>query len=584
MRKVAIYVCGGLGNQLFQFACLIAYCKKHNYKAVFDRRHHGELHTKDLFWDQFPPLKERIENATLNVPYNQFQENDAQYQEIPSFSENERDILLRGYFNNEKYFVEAKDDILTLFNACFPSPPPTSTIGIHVRRGDYLKYNQVFFTLNKEYYQNALSLINNKNNENNNVTIVSEDTQWVKTHLIPYLPLNLRVNPYLHLPLEYEVKNGTILEDFQFLRGCETLILANSTFSWWAAYLSPRNPTVIFPLEWFKQPNLRNLYKYTVKGWLGASFFVPQEVHISNLLEAYAKARNWEAYLALEQSCPYVSSPQKEGIQLFKNPSKKLIEEVHSKYKDRVTSLPSFLRQNLTLLSPPTTISLDSIPVYIITSGGKRQEEMKKRFEGKGMKPIFIEGVKREKKEEGCSLAHQKALEIALNEGKFPFAIFEDDIGFTPIFHSTFQIPALTDALYLGMSRYGMGDWCQNGVRLRIEITEDCFLNKNPPPLQQFYKITNMLSAHAILYVTEKYAREALNLIGAAIKMKYINDIAQARLQAYGNVLCFKEPMCLQDICFASTPGQVNNNRETYVSVKEWKVIPAPKELYLKLP
>ena len=577
MTKVAIYVCGGLGNQLFQFACLLTYCKKHDYQPIFDRRHHGELHTKDLFWEQFN-WKEIIPEDSLGETFHTFQENDAVFQEIPAFPYSEgKSILLRGYFNDERYFKENKQEIISLYRkAIYSVNPfrnknqPNKKIGLHVRRGDYLKFQQVFYTLEKEYYDNALSYFSSIQGidyleHKEDVVVVSEDVEWCKQNI----PAG-------------EYRNGSILEDFHFLMHTEGVVIANSTFSWWAGYLNPftsEKISVVYPLEWFKG-RLEHVYKYHVDGWKMASA-KPSHL-IYELLCQYIIQRKWHSFLSIYSNLIFQQRNMNiELLDIFdaKRGRENARNNLAIILRENIP-LEGFYRQNLCCLlgsEMEVPIKMKEITCYII-AGDSRKELMKARFEDKGLSPIFIPAVPSisGEKSEGCGKAHINALTRAIQEDKFPCAIFEDDIMFTSAYLDEFILPKGTDAFFLGMSRYGMGGWNQMGIRKFIDIHEDVQLGGH-----QLYRIKNMLSAHGILYVRKEYAEKTLALVKACLAMKFINDVGTARAQEEGNVFCMQDPFVVQDITLARNKHQKQNNMETYVSAKEFQIKKMRKGLLL---
>lgn len=566
MKKVAVYVCGGLGNQLFQFATLISYCKKNNYKPIFDRKHSGELHTKDLFWDQFPLLQKEVQEGSLthspeSVSVSKthrkvkiYQENDAVFTEIPPFV-SEDAILLRGYFNNEKYFKEHKEFIINLFRLCILSLPLNFSnivrkeIGVHIRRGDYLKYQNVFYTLEPEYYRKALQFLQ----LGYPTTVVTEEIEWAKKNLY-FLDANTN---YI---------NQSILEDFYRLMTCSHIVIANSTFSWWAAYLN-RGAIVIFPLEWFKEQRLAYENKYKVENWIMMSSKNNQELLITlaslptektgSILEnLFFQANNEEEELmfkALQLNCLSALRELKE------EESKNLARYILDKSKDKtVSSEVRILLEKHLGEETFVNVNLSKIPNYVIA--GIRKPIMEKRFKEKNLEPIFIPAVPCEEKSEGCGKAHCNALITAIQSNIFPCVIYEDDILFTPQYREEFKVPILCDAVFIGMSRYGMGGWNSFGIRSHIRATKD---------VAGFYRIMNMLSAHGILYMNQKHAVKTLELMKACLELKFINDVATSRIQERTNVLCFEKPMVVQDVELAKNHEQKRNNMETYFSMRE---------------
>lgn len=133
------------------------------------------------------------------------------------------------WLQDPKYFDQWADELREFFG--HPTiAQPLPEIGIHVRRGDYL-WQPMFVNLSEtDYYARAMAMFPNEK-----FLIFSDDTEWCK-----------KTWP------EHTVSEGlTELQDFNVMARCKSNIIANSSFSWWAAYLNP-NPEkrVIYPAQW----------------------------------------------------------------------------------------------------------------------------------------------------------------------------------------------------------------------------------------------------------------------------------------------------------------------------------------------
>ena len=161
------------------------------------------------------------------------------------------DCSLNGYFQTEKYFDEFRDSILSQFT--FKSPYKDSAesyiqtirkenkdaviASIHVRRGDYVMFPDHHPPCSFNYYNNAMEELRILN-ENIIYVIFSDDVEWCKTEFNDpnYIISNLE-NPYTEMCA---------------MSLCDHNIIANSSFSWWGAWLNV-NPDkiVIAPSRWF---------------------------------------------------------------------------------------------------------------------------------------------------------------------------------------------------------------------------------------------------------------------------------------------------------------------------------------------
>lgn len=133
------------------------------------------------------------------------------------------------YLQDERYFKKYEPEIRQRYGDFISTVP---FVGIHVRRGDYV--NNPFYTdlSTTGYYRDAMSRF-----PGSQFLVFSDDTQFCKEY---FKQDNVKV-----------VEGGTQLSDFNGLASCEHQIIANSSFSWWAAWLNPNpNKKVIAPLAW----------------------------------------------------------------------------------------------------------------------------------------------------------------------------------------------------------------------------------------------------------------------------------------------------------------------------------------------
>jgi hypothetical protein len=152
-----------------------------------------------------------------------------------------------GYWQSELYFSQYKEEILNDFkfkdrllleqNQFFNMIHTSNSIAIHVRRGDYLEY-PMFELLTDEYYESAIQLIKSKVS-NPVYFIFSDDINWVKE------------NMFKHMEVVF-VENNSEAQDLFLMSNCKHNVIANSTFSWWGAYLNKSvSKIVISPILWY---------------------------------------------------------------------------------------------------------------------------------------------------------------------------------------------------------------------------------------------------------------------------------------------------------------------------------------------
>lgn len=608
--------------------------KKYNFRAILDQRFISQIHGPEIykeFLDIFP-----LETLTN---YKTFNDNFNSFQIIPEFNNN---LLLTGYFQYEDHFREFREEIIQIFNQKFDKLDQLHNLNssdksdnydklnkinnlnksnnfdkltfqntsyniIHVRRGDYLKLQNIFNILDMNYYRLSEKYLN----QDLPKLIISEDVQFCQE--------NFQNSPIYH---------QSDIEDFNMIRKCQnTIIIANSTFSWWAAYLSQAK-TVIFPFDWFNNNyNGFEHYNITRKSWRCVTTKTYQELEsfILKHFEKHLNKNNENIFNLLEfllEEEP-TNNKLKNLINLkvnkmdedtFKtlriNILNKLTSPLSKKdLKNIINTLPLALfddlefanfilkicseklisvklkiREKLTQVLGLIKIDLTKITCYIITRDS-RKAELLKRFQAKNINPIFINGVQAANGAFGCGLSHINLLhnilkgfeseeskeenfnEIINKEENFneknssknssknnsfqPFAIFEDDIGFTKDFKDIFELPQLTDCLYLGNSIWGKPKNYSLTGQIHINCSRD---------LNGYIKINNMLATHAILYLNQNYARKVLKAMKNILEMNIAIDIATASLQEYHNVLTFEHPPTVQDIT-------IGGQKDTYHSL-----------------
>lgn len=236
-NKCIVKVYGGLGNQLFQIATALAYCQKTN-KSLELFPCDGNRRT--YYWNS---LLARFADSVINEIPNSFpiyKELGFSFKEIPYFDGN---IILDGYFQSSKYFKQScsilKDSIV------WPPLIPQineNVVIIHARRTDYLasEWNKlVHGPLPPSYYKLGVEIIKKQIDGPIEFILISDDNSFWSNPDFDFLK-NEKVTIF----------NGTDIETLALMKSCKNFIIANSTFSWWGAYLADAQ-NVIAPSRWF---------------------------------------------------------------------------------------------------------------------------------------------------------------------------------------------------------------------------------------------------------------------------------------------------------------------------------------------
>ena len=259
MKKVIIaWIAGGLGNQLFQYA----FSKKMSIDTgamllldtSFFKLNLTPRREFELF--RFPVHAEILSDEHLNMlPAEIFcleEERNLFYEEISTGSL-DFPLYLKGYRQSWKYFHAIEKILRTelcLDAAKFSDKVRetgemlvnTSSVGIHIRRTDYAA-NSYLGILPVSYYYRAVDYFKQRSGEFT-FYVFSDDPVWVEASL--------------DLPAPFQIiERNTGIEDFYLMSRCRNNIIANSSYSWWAAWLNP-NPDkiVVVPRIWQLGNNL----------------------------------------------------------------------------------------------------------------------------------------------------------------------------------------------------------------------------------------------------------------------------------------------------------------------------------------
>lgn len=270
-NKIIVKIKGGMGNQMFQYALGFALSKKTGKNVVYDTTFYYQKHIINTAWpyalNHFkcqPIIQEQgrikkiylflMDGVTRIFPkISRTYLRDSPADILETITTEKHDIYLDGYWQNEGYFKEVESEIQNQFIVTddiddtnqywLDSIKKTNSVCLHVRRGDYVSNslaNKHHGTCSLEYYKMAVSYMNSHLFEPV-YYVFSDDMEWVKENL----PIDGHV---YYMDHNDSSKN---YDDLRLMYSCKHFIIANSSFSWWGAWLSQSvNKIVIAPKHW----------------------------------------------------------------------------------------------------------------------------------------------------------------------------------------------------------------------------------------------------------------------------------------------------------------------------------------------
>lgn len=267
---------GGLGNQLFQYAV---------GRALADRRRAPLfLDGSEFFYSDYRQgdlWKFRVRARLLPLPASQALDgspagnaakaavkavarrlvrtlNDPGTGYDPRVAALSWFSRLDGHWQTERYFAPDRARLLADLSPRDPPPPALArwlertageeTVAVHVRRGDLVsvdRYARSIGTLHPDYYEAALSRLRARIGGGARACVFSDDPAWCERHLPRVLPMEIVSGAVTH----------SAFEDFVAMSRCRHFVIANSTFSWWAAWLGAHpDKQVVAPARFFREP------------------------------------------------------------------------------------------------------------------------------------------------------------------------------------------------------------------------------------------------------------------------------------------------------------------------------------------
>ena len=261
---IIVKIKGGLGNQLFQYALGRAVALHHKLPLKLDLTIFKTYKLHRYLLDQFAIQADiATENEIINLKGRKnvlfsalrkaglikrksyFKEKRSSYFDASVFKNNF--VYLDGYWQNELYFLDIRELLLRELSPISSMSDlgcdylkfikKSNSVSVHVRRGNYLNTKNIN-VLDVDYYMKAAEYVR-KNVEKPTFYVFSDDLEWCKNSL-GFLDDCIYVD-----------RTQTDIDDLKLMSFCQHNIIANSSFSWWGAWLNQNpNNTVIAPKGW----------------------------------------------------------------------------------------------------------------------------------------------------------------------------------------------------------------------------------------------------------------------------------------------------------------------------------------------
>jgi len=274
---IIVKLIGGLGNQMFQYAAARRLAEKHSTILKLDvtgfeeyKLHRYGLHCFQVM--EYLATKSEIEFIRGNqnilarikrkvsckigfkgAGYRRWIF-EKHFHFDPEILEAPNDVLLEGYWQSEKYFIDIADILRREFVIKYKQDVQshkfaeliqnTESVSLHVRRADYVHdalTNNYFGNCDRDYYDRGVRFIGERIPDIH-LFIFSDEPQWAKDNLKFDFPVTF-------VDCNDASRN---FEDLRLMSLCKHNIIANSSFSWWGAWLnSNANKIVVAPQRWF---------------------------------------------------------------------------------------------------------------------------------------------------------------------------------------------------------------------------------------------------------------------------------------------------------------------------------------------
>lgn len=242
-----IWFKGDFGNQIFSCVFYNYLKKKFPHEKIYGCMIANYPIVVNKYFDLELPKSNRCLDKLLLVIFYTMKRLHVNFLTSTDVHFKEDAIFYNGYWQNKKFYdrdnkwlkIKLPNDIGEKNLEILEIMRTTNSVSIHIRRGNYLKYKKIYGIDTETYYRNAIIKIKEKI-ENPVFFYFSNDMEWVRKNMGNgdndyYIDWNTGDRSYLDMYLMSKAKAN---------------IIANSTFSYWAAYLNESN-IVIYPKQWY---------------------------------------------------------------------------------------------------------------------------------------------------------------------------------------------------------------------------------------------------------------------------------------------------------------------------------------------
>lgn len=260
---ITVKLIGGLGNQMFQYALGRHLSIKNNCDLYMDINEFEtyKLHKYSLQHFQIKENFLKLEDVPKKSFFDRFNflKTGVIQERNFNFSKNILDIkapsYLEGFWQSELYFNEIRETLIKDFEVekpltgknlkVFEEIKGVDSISLHVRRGDYVsnqQTNSFHGTCSLNYYKRSLDYIIEKKPGDLKIFAFSDDPQWIKENLKTEIPIRF---------VDHNDADANF-EDLRLMSLCKNNIIANSSFSWWGAWLNQNSEKIVIaPQRWY---------------------------------------------------------------------------------------------------------------------------------------------------------------------------------------------------------------------------------------------------------------------------------------------------------------------------------------------